>query len=1365
MRKNNTKLPAFVILIVTISLFFMGFIFHKKNFNTKHFDLNTSIKTTFLSNHSSTKDNSLDKNITLKKDSTVIDNNWFENAKKNIEREEYNFEYDKNSKTYIAFNRKSNLRFIFKNNRFKTEPGITKKSMIDLNNKLDGCAVKKYHNCQVWQSEIKVKGIGRGGTKKIKRFSENELIVNNNIAYTEDENLKINYANYDSGMKQDFIVKNKSEGAGKLILMLSFNTNEKIKVNESKITILNKKNGKVRYSYSELKICDKNHNVVKGKFIKLKSSKKNFTEIGIEVEDKDTECPILIETQITEPDWTATGEGQFGYSVSTAGDVNGDGYSDVIIGAKMYSISKGKIYVYYGSSIGLPSSPSWTQVGENNGDMFGWPVSTAGDVNGDGFSDIIIGAQGYSNKQGKVYVYYGRSSGLLSEPDWTRTGENLYDYFGCPVSTAGDVNGDGYSDIIIAASQYLSYRGKVYVFHGGPTGLLSSPSWTAIGENTFDYFGISVSTAGDVNGDGYSDVIIGSSHNSSYKGKVYFYEGSSTGLISSASWIATGENTNNEFGTSISTAGDINGDGYSDIIIGAVRYLSYKGKVYVYLGGSSGLPSSPNWTATGENTGDYFGRSVSTVGDINGDGYCDVIIGAPIFSNSKGKVYVFLGGLMGLSSSPIWTQTGEYSDDYYGFSVSIAGDVNGDGFSDIMVGAEGFSSYQGKVYVYNGRTTGLSLSPNWTKQGENTNDEFGYSVSTAGDINGDGYCDVIIGAYYYLGGKGKTYVYTGGPDGLSPLPHWTAIGENTYDLFGYSVSTAGDVNGNGYCEIIIGAPGYQSSLDKGKAYLYCGSSSGLPSSPNWTATGESIGSNFGYSVSTAGDVNGDGYSDVIIGADTYSNSKGKAYVFYGSSTGLSTISNWIYTGEGENNYFGRSVSTAGDINGDGFSDVIVGADGYTWFKGKVYAFYGSSSGLFLSPNWTMTGENVGDYFGSSISSAGDVNGDAYSDVIIGAYYFSSARGKVYVYHGSSSGLTSQNWVTTGENSNYRFGFSVSSAGDVNGDGYSDIIIGSVGYSSFKGMVYCYYGSTTGLMPNANWGAIGENNNDQLGWSVSTAGDINGDGYSDIIIGSQTFASSTGKAYLFYGNAAAGKRTTVKQYKPSTTTIVGPGGLTTLPNQVRLSLYSRSPFGKTKGKLVYEIKNSRTPFSGNPITNSTSYTGISPTWTDLTQSGIQFNYDISGIPENQDYKWRVRIKYNSATNPFQTLGPWKYYKNFLPIPTGGFKPSNVSLKVKKIGSVVPEKFSLYQNYPNPFNPSTKIKFDVPQHTQYPLFRIDKVSLKIYDLLGKEIQTLFNENIQSGSYEVTFDGSNLSSGIYFYKLIMGEFVSVKRMMLIK
>jgi len=335
--------------------------------------------------------------------------------------------------------------------------------------------------------------------------------------------------------------------------------------------------------------------------------------------------------------------------------VNGDGYSDIIVGAQRLGIyNNGRGYVYYGSDSGLLSTAAWTADGDQIDCWLGNSVSTAGDVNGDGYSDVVVGAYNYSNDQsseGRAYVYVGSPSGLTSSPDWMAESDQVSGGFGYCVSTAGDINGDGYSDVIIGAHSYSNghtYEGGAFLYHGSKSGLASTPSWTAEGNQEQAWFGWSVATAGDVNADGYSDVIVGAQgYNNS--GRVYVYRGSAAGLETSASWIKDSAQGNARFGYSVSSAGDVDGDGYSDILIGAPDYSNgqwYEGHVCGFCGSALGLGFSPDWIAESDQDLARFGFSVSTAGDVNGDGYSDVIIGAPLHDNiqtDEGRVFCYYG--------------------------------------------------------------------------------------------------------------------------------------------------------------------------------------------------------------------------------------------------------------------------------------------------------------------------------------------------------------------------------------------------------------------------------------------------------------------------------------------------------------------------------------------------------------------------------------------------------------------------------------------------------------------------------------------------------------------------------------------------
>ncbi|MFZ1461562.1 MAG: integrin alpha, partial [Ignavibacteria bacterium] len=774
----------------------------------------------------------------------------------------------------------------------------------------------------------------------------------------------------------------------------------------------------------------------------------------------------------------------------------------------------------------LSSSANWTAEINQASANFGWSVATAGDVNGDGYSEVIVGAPNYDNGQtdeGGVFVYHGSITGLSLSPNWTKEINQASAKFGWSVATAGDVNGDSYSDVIIGAPYYDSVQtneGRAYIYLGSASGLQSGFIWKFEVNQADANFGYSVACAGDIDNDGYSDVIIGSPFYDgglTDEGKVYLFNGGSAGLnMVTADWTYESNQDSAQIGFSVATAGDVNGDGASDVIIGANLYdngITFNaGRIFVFNSIHGALPSTPSTTKNGSRADENYGWSVSTAGDVNGDGYSDIIVGAPFYfggQTDEGKCVVYLGSATGIAATAIWSEESDHIGGQFGISVSTAGDMNGDGYADVIAGGNYLDNGQldeGRALVYLGYSGGLRTTAEVVYENNQAGSQFGYSVATAGDINGDGFSDVICGAYNYdnpSSNEGAAFVYLGSARIIGGYI-WYKEGTSSGQEYGYSVSTAGDVNGDGYSDVIIGAPGYQNGQNtEGAAFVYHGSSTGLPFTPDWIAEGNGIGRYFGYSVSSAGDVNGDGYSDVIIGGPY--NSYGSAEVYFGSASGLSLTANWGAVGNSYDSKFGKSVSTAGDVNGDGYSDVIIGAirfhNGQT-DEGAAFVYHGSASGLSLTSNWIGEKNQADAHFGSSVSSAGDVNGDGYSDVIVGAETYSNGQsyeGAAFVYHGSASGLSlTSNWSGEKNQASAHFGYSVSTAGDVNGDGYSDVIIGAPDFDNGQtneGAAFVYQGSASGLSLTSNWSAEVNMADANFGFSVSTAGDVNGDGYS------------------------------------------------------------------------------------------------------------------------------------------------------------------------------------------------------------------------------------------------------------------------------
>ncbi len=467
-------------------------------------------------------------------------------------------------------------------------------------------------------------------------------------------------------------------------------------------------------------------------------------------------------------------------------------------------------------------------------------------------------------------------------------------------------------------------------------------------------------------------------------------------------FVINGIDVGDSSGYSVSSAGDVNGDGIDDLVIGALSAdpngKGDAGETYVVFGSSSGFNASLELSAldgtngfviNGIDGGDSSGWSVSSAGDVNGDGIDDLVIGA-LFADPNGKgdageTYVVFGSSSGfnpslelsaLNGNNGFVINGIDQTGVSGISVSSAGDVNGDGIDDLVIGAI-FAAPNGKdgageTYVVFGSSSGfnpsLELSAldgtnGFVINGIDVGDSSGISVSSAGDVNGDGIDDLVIGALSAdpngKGDAGETYVVFGSSSGFNPSLELSALdGTNGFvingidvgDSSGISVSSAGDVNGDGIDDLVIGARSADPNGkgDAGETYVVFGSSSGfnpslelsaLDGTNGFVLNGIDVGDSSGYSVSSAGDVNGDGIDDLVIGARSADpNGKsgaGETYVVFGTETKLllGTEANDSLTGSLEDDQI-NGLAGNDTIRGRKGNDTLLGNEGDDLLKGN-----------------------------------------------------------------------------------------------------------------------------------------------------------------------------------------------------------------------------------------------------------------------------------------------------------------------------------------------------------------------------------------------------------------------------------------------
>ena len=1056
----------------------------------------------------------------------LISKNWESHIKNSIQSLEYQFQKKAND-TYQATNRKRNLRASIFQNNFE----LTSRTSSNDN----------------WKIQYQLKQI----SKDHKNYSISNLKPEHkkNKLKIKNNEVDIVYQNSDSGIRQDFIVHKKIESDGLLKVKIEIST--PFKLIASKEKLVHVKNGKSFVSYENLNVFDANQIKLPAHFELEKNT------LAIVVDDRNAKYPITIDPLSTTPNWSTEqnqADASFGYAIAFAGDVNYDGYGDVIVGAPNYDngfTDEGAVFLYYGSSTGLNSTPAWSYTCKKTNCQLGYSLDRGGKLNNDNYGDFIVGAPYYTNGQnaeGAVMVFHGTATTPATTPNRILEPNIAGIHFGMAVSGNAKFNNDTYNDIAVGAPHYvgtISNQGAVYVFWGSTSGVATTIRNTLTPGVINAEFGQSLKVLGDVNADGYSDLVVSApslSNGNTDEGKAFLYLGSASGLSNTVTWTGEINIDNANYGETIQGA-DINHDGKTDLVVGAPKYsgaYNYQGAVFVYYSNGTSFGNSPDVSFYGTHEWEYFGGGLFC-GDVNGDSFAEIIIGSTYFTGTyadEGKVYIYYGTAYGIETTPRWTKTGGSVEASFGQSITV-GDINGDATPDLITSAvyeSNGQSYEGKVYSFFGSQRGLSTVYSQRFNVSQASSQFAFAIDAAGDVNGDGYDDLIVGAYNYDNGQtneGAAFLFYGTASGLNTTPAWTYENNQASSTLGYAVTGNCDVNGDGYKDVLVGANQFDNGqTNEGRVYAFYGSSTGLAATANWTAESNLASAQFGKAIHCNGDYNNDGYSDVLIGAPSFKttyNNEGKAYLYKGSAAGILATPTWTFVANQLTAYAGSALSFIKDINGDGYDEIMIGAytyDNTLTDEGAVFLFYGNGTTPSTTPNWTKYGEVASAQLGYSLSYAKKLNNDNYGDFIIGAPGYKStltAEGAAFIYYGSASGPQATPLVAVGGQTSANFGKEVSSVGDVDGDGFNDVSISASLYDNGQtneGSVYIYLGSSAGVSITSSWKAEGNLASAQFGLSVAGDFDINGDGYDDIVVGAPAYKitnTSDGALFTFLGS--------------------------------------------------------------------------------------------------------------------------------------------------------------------------------------------------------------------------------------------------------
>lgn len=374
--------------------------------------------------------------------------------------------------------------------------------------------------------------------------------------------------------------------------------------------------------------------------------------------------------------------------------------------------------------------------------------------------------------------------------------------------------------------------------------------------------------------------------------------------------------------------------------------------------GAADLPTAPlslGWTLSGSWPGSDYGLALASAGDVDLNLFPDLVVGAPADDQGRGRVALYRAAQQGGGyTGESWTTSGTEENSGFGGVLAGGQDLDGDGFTDVAVGCS-VGTWQ--VSVYAGGEGGLSVDPAWSE--DSGGGTFGRSLAMPGDVDGDGYAELVAGNTS-LGDNGQVLVYMGGHDGLG---HSAVVlsGDEDHPV-GAVVAAAGDVDGDGLADILSGGgPALETPL---AAAVFAGSAAGPSPTPSYHLAWPSGAQGFGASMAGVGDVDGDGWQDLCIGADGIPATGGVAgagqvLCWRGGATGPDGTPTWTWADPVAGTMAGRAIAGAGDVDGDGFADVLIGRPAWSddqHLEGGALLLMGSAAGLGTSTAWTMGGD-------------------------------------------------------------------------------------------------------------------------------------------------------------------------------------------------------------------------------------------------------------------------------------------------------------------------------------------------------------------------------------------------------------------------